>query len=105
MAMTLDELKGRINIPPTIDDTKLQIRLDDAIDFVEKYLHRSFVEDMPNCLKAIVAKHVQSEMYFRNDGVKTESIDGLSQTFESKDERDKALKVELRATGLRKLVW
>lgn len=104
MAMTLDELKIRINA--TADDLVLQTKLDDAIDFVCGYLHRTFNDEkpMPLKVKRIVAKYVQSELTL-TDGIKSESIDGLSQTFESKSERENAIKAELRSTGLRKFAW
>lgn len=104
MAMTLDDLKNRITT--TLEDATLQVRLDDATDFVCGYLNQEFTEDnpMPNRVKKIVAKYVESESMF-TDGVKSESIGGMSQVFESREERDKALKSQLRATGLKKLRW
>lgn len=103
--MLLDDLKSRITT--TLDDDALQIKLDDANDFVCGYLNNWFAtEEMPNRVKRIIAKYVESEILFAdNRGVKSETLGGMSQTFESSDERDKALKSELRATGLRKLVW
>lgn len=102
--MSLDDLKNRITT--ILEDDVLQVRLDDAIDFVCGYLNQEFTEDnpMPNRVKKIVAKYVESESMF-TDGVKSESIGGMSQVFESREERDKAFKSQLRATGLKKLRW
>lgn len=106
--MTLNELKARVNVGETDNDT-LQVRLDDATDFVCGYLNRTFDEndiEMPARVKRIIAKYVSAELAFAGtEGVKSESLAGMSQTFESRDERDNALKAELRATGLRKLRW
>lgn len=104
--MTLDDLKARITVG-TVNDATLQVKLDDAIDFVCGYLNNWFIsEDMPNRVKSIVAKYVDSNILFaENTGVKSESIGGMSQTFETSEERDKALKKELRDTGLRRVVW
>lgn len=106
--MTLDELKARIDVGTTEDGT-LQVKLDDAVDFVCGYLNRTFDDndiEMPARVKRIVAKYVGAELAFVGvEGIKSESLAGMSQTFESRDERDNALKAELRATGLRKLRW
>lgn len=104
--MQLEELKARIETGLT--NEKLQVYLDDAIDFVCGYLNVTFGEDneMPNRVKRVIAKYVESDISFDGvSGVVSETIGGMTQTFESKKERDKALRAELKATGLRKLRW
>lgn len=104
--MTLEELRARVSTD--IEDASLQVKLDDAIDFVEGYLNQSFDDDNPMSgrVKRIIAKYVHSELSFDGaEGVKSESLAGMSQTFESREERDSAFKSLLRATRLRKLSW
>ena len=104
--MTLEELRARVDT--TVEDAPLQVKLDDAIDFVEGYLNQSFDDDnpMPGRVKRIIAKYVGSELSFDGaEGIKSETLAGMSQTFESREERDSAFKSLLRATRLRKLKW
>jgi len=104
--MNLDDLKARIIT--TLDDAVLQVKLDDTIDFVCGYLNQTFDEDNPMPLRVmrIIAKYVDSDIIqSRNGGVSSETIGGMSQTFESRDAWEGSLKADLKATGLRKLRW
>lgn len=102
--MNLSELKQRINT--TLSDEQLQVKLDDAQDFIFGYLNRSYENDSePNRVKKVIAKYVESDLSFGVDGVKSESIGGMNQTFESLEERDNAFIKELAKLRLRKLMW
>lgn len=98
--MDLKELKLRLGIP--IDDTsqneRLSLFLEDAIDFVQSVCGRDF-KSLPPAAKGVIEKYVRDEMA-GNSGVVSESIGGMSQTFETKEQRDKALIDILRKARL-----
>lgn len=101
--MELVELKQRLglNEDDTSVDSRLQFALEDAIDFVNRNCNQTFIE-MPSAAKRVIAKFVQFELQ-GNNGIKSESMDGMSQTFESSEERNRALITELSRAGLRKI--
>ncbi|EWG12741.1 phage head-tail connector protein [Cytobacillus firmus] len=104
--MNLDELKARLRISDTTQDEFLKVALDDAIDFVQRTCNRDFLIDgelkLPPAAKSIAALYVSYEMV-ANPGIKSESIAGMSQTFESGEERDSALLAQLTSAGLRRI--
>lgn len=102
--MDLDELKLRLGIPldDASQDSKLTFMLEDAVDFVKRSCNNSFDEGLPPVAKRVIAKYVQFDLS-KNDGIKSESIDGLSQTFESAEERNASLIAELSQAGLRRI--
>lgn len=103
--MTLEELKVRldISIEDTSRDAKLQLLLADAIDFVVRTCNQSFlvneVVTLPPTAQNVVAAFVRSELS-GNDGITSESIGGMSQSFESSDVRNSSLTSKLRKAGL-----
>lgn len=103
--MTLEELKIRLDIPveDTSQDEKLILLLVDAIDFVVRTCNQSFLSNevvaLPPTAQNVVAAFVRNEIS-GNDGVTSESIGGMSQSFESSDARNIALTSKLRKAGL-----
>lgn len=103
--MTLEELKVRLDIPieDTSHDAKLILLLEDAIDFVVRTCNQTFfvneVVTLPPIAQNVVAAFVRSELS-GNDGVTSESIGGMSQSFESSEVRNTALTSKLRKAGL-----
>lgn len=106
--MDLTELKQRLQIPTndTTNDTYLQIQLTDAIDWVKRVCNQDFMVNnvltLPNTAKSVVAQYVAFEVQ-GNSGVKSESIGGMSQSFDSVAERNQSLISKLSAAGLRKI--
>lgn len=106
--MTLDELKRRLQIPAedASKDEYLQIVLEEAIGWVQNVCGQDFIVDgelrLPAVAKGVIAQYVNFEMQ-NNAGIKSESIGGMSQTFDSVDERNQALISKLSSVGLRKL--
>ncbi|MEQ6856076.1 phage head-tail connector protein [Lysinibacillus capsici] len=101
--MRLDELKLRLHIPAedTSKDELLLILLDDAIDFIQRTCNQTF-DILPPTAKKVVTQYVSCDLS-GNGHVLSESIAGMSQTFESSEQRDKALTNILRKAGLIKL--
>lgn len=103
--MTLEELKVRLDIPleDTSRDAKLILLLVDAIDFVVRTCNQTFlvndVVTFPPIAQNVVAAFIRSELS-GNEGVTSESIGGMSQSFESSDDRNAALTSKLRKAGL-----
>src|SRR5699024_3525050 len=99
--MDLEELKLRLDIAvdDTSNDDRLTLMLEDAIDFVRRICGREF-DPLPPTVKSVITKFVQYEYSGMNDGVVSESIGGMSQTFGSKEERDRSLTDELRRARL-----
>lgn len=103
--MTLEELKVRLDIPieDTSRDAKLKLLLVDAIDFVVRTCNQTFLVNdivtLPPTAQNVVAAFVRSE-FSGNDGVTSESIGGMSQSFESSDVRNSSLTSKLRKAGL-----
>ena len=104
--LNIDELKALLQIHDVSKDPFLILKLDEAIDFVCRVCNQDFKKDdtltLPAVAKGVVATYVQYELS-GNTGVKSESIGGMSQTFESSEERDNALIKRLGVAGLRKL--
>ncbi|MFC5541558.1 phage head-tail connector protein [Ureibacillus suwonensis] len=106
--MTLDELKRRLQIPDedTSKDEYLQDVLEEAIEWVQCVCNQDFLVDgelkLPSVAKSVIAQYVNFEMQ-NNAGIKSESIGGMSQTFDSVEERNQALISKLSSAGLRKL--
>lgn len=101
--MRLNELKLRLRIPPeeTANDELLLIFLDDAIDFVQRTCNQTF-DPMPPTAKKVITQYTAFELN-GNGYVLSESIAGMSQSFESSEQRDKSLTAILRKAGLIKL--
>ncbi|MGA4517207.1 phage head-tail connector protein [Solibacillus silvestris] len=103
LKMRLNELKLRLKIPP--DDTKndelLLIYLDDALDFIQRTCNQIF-DPLPPTAKKVATQYVAFELN-GNGYVLSESISGMSQTYESSEKRDKSLTDTLRKAGLIKL--
>ncbi|GGA31119.1 phage head-tail connector protein [Psychrobacillus lasiicapitis] len=105
--MKLNELKVLLQMTDDYSkDPFLTLKLEEAIEFVQSNCNQSFLLDgvltLPAVAKGVVASYVQYELN-GNTGVKSESIGGMSQTFESSEERDNALIKRLSMAGLRKL--
>ncbi|WP_341320830.1 phage head-tail connector protein [Solibacillus sp. FSL H8-0523] len=106
--MELQELKTRLQMEQTetANDAYLQLQLNDAIEWVQRVCNQSFIVDyaltLPNTAKSVVAQYVAFEMQ-GNAGIKSESIGGMSQTFDSATERNQSLISKLSAAGLRKV--
>lgn len=106
--MTLDELKKRLEIPPedTSRDGYLEGILEEAIEWVQGACNQTFVINdvltLPAVAKGIVAQYVGYELQ-GSAGIKSESIGGMSQTFDSVEERDQALISKLSKARLRKI--
>lgn len=85
--MTLDELKLLLGLPldQNDDDARLSILLQAGIDYAIDYAGQPFTDDagnlaLPALVKVGIAKLVEAS---DREGVKSESIGGLSQTFET----------------------
>ncbi len=98
--MDLEELKVRLDISTDDDsqDAKLSLFLEDAIDFVNRVCGQDF-KALPPTAKSVVEKYIREEIA-GNNGVVSESIGGMSQSFETKEQRDKALIDTLRKARL-----
>lgn len=103
LKMKLYELKLRLRIPAdqTDNDELLLVYLDDAIDFVQRTCNQEF-DPMPPVVKKVATQYVTHEFY-GSGAVLSESIAGMSQTFESSDQRDNHLTGMLRKAGLLRL--
>ncbi|RUL56468.1 phage head-tail connector protein [Lysinibacillus antri] len=104
--MNLNELKTLLPNTNNLSDAYLQLKLDEAVDFVKRVCNQDFTVDgvltLPASVKGIVAQYVDFELQ-GNAGIKSESIGGMSQTFDSVEERNNALIKKLSSLGLRKL--
>lgn len=106
--MELTELKILLQLPEsdTSNDAYLQMKLGEAIDWVIRVCGQSFLVDevlmLPRVAKGVVAQYVAFELQ-GNHGIKSESIGGMSQTFDSASERDSALISKLSQARLRKV--
>lgn len=106
--MELTELKVLIQIAEsdTSNDAYLKLKLDEAIEWVQEACNQSFLIDgvlkLPAVAKGVVAQYVLYELQ-GNSGIKSESIAGMSQSFDSADERNSALTKKLGSGGLRKI--
>ena len=106
--MDLQELKTRLQMDQTdtTNDTYLQLQLNDAIDWVQHVCNQSFMVNgvltLNNVAKSVVAQYVSFEIQ-GNAGIKSESIGGMSQTFDSFTERNQSLIRKLSSAGLRKV--
>lgn len=100
--MTLDELKERLGIAAedTSRDGQLSYMLADAIAFVEAECGNVAVTRLPQTVNKVIMRYVQYELH-TTPGVLTESLAGMSQTFESSEARDKSLSRDLGKLGLR----
>ncbi|WP_313150953.1 phage head-tail connector protein [Lysinibacillus capsici] len=105
--MELTELKILLQLPEsdTGNDAYLKMKLGEAIDWVIRVCGQSFLIDdvlmLPRVAKGVVAQYVAFELQ-GNHGIKSESIGGMSQTFDSASERDSALISKLSQARLRK---
>lgn len=101
--MRLNELKMRLRIPEedTSNDELLLIYLDDALDFIQRNCKQEF-DPLPPTAKKVATQYVAFELN-GNGYVLSETISGMSQTFESSEQRDKSLTSILRKAGLIKL--
>jgi len=106
--MILEELKIRLQIPTedTSNDAYLTLILEDAISFVQTACNNDFMVNgvliLPTAAKNVVAQYVAFELQ-GNTGIKSESIGGMSQTFDSANERNNVLISKLSAAGLRRI--
>ena len=101
--MKLNELKIRLRIPEqeVDNDELLLILLDDALDFIQRTCNQTF-DSLPPTLKKVATQYVAFELN-GNGYILSESIAGMSQSFESSEQRDKSLIAILRKAGLIKL--
>lgn len=106
--MKLTELKTLIQMKEseTTNDTYLQLKLEEAIEWVQGVCNQSFtvngVLELPAVAKGVVAQYVAFELQ-GNTGIKSESIAGMSQAFDSAEERNNTLIKKLGSAGLRRL--
>lgn len=103
--MELEQLKRRLKVPAEDEtqDELLTELLADAVSFVETQCGKPIAE-LPAAVNKIIAKHVQFELR-DNAGIASESIGGMSQSFESSEDITQSLLAELTALGLRRLVF
>ncbi|UED81076.1 phage head-tail connector protein [Lysinibacillus sp. CD3-6] len=106
--MELTELKILIQMNQSDESTDayLKLKLNEAIEWVQGVCNQSFIANgvikLPSIAKGIVAQYVLFELQ-GNTGIKSESIAGMSQAFDSAEERNDALIKKLSSAGLRKL--
>ncbi|MEK5148771.1 phage head-tail connector protein [Psychrobacillus sp. FSL K6-4615] len=104
--MNINELKELLQIHDDSRDPFLTLKLAEAIDFVQGSCNQNFIKEdvltLPATAKGVIATYVQYELN-GNTGVKSESMAGMSQSFESSEERDNALIKRLSVAGLRKI--
>lgn len=106
--MELTELKILIQMNQSDESTDayLKLKLNEAIEWVQGVCNQSFIVNevikLPSIAKGIVAQYVLFELQ-GNTGIKSESIAGMSQAFDSAEERNDALIKKLSSAGLRKL--
>lgn len=101
--MDLQELKIRlgISIEDTSMDKYLQYKLSDAVSFIET-VTKSSVKSLGDKVNQIIEDYVRYEVS-GSRGIASESIGGMSQTFESSTEMEKALLDKMRRLGLLKI--
>ena len=101
--MDLTELKIRLRIPEQEieNDELILILLEDAIDFIQRKCNQVF-DILPPTAKKVAAQYVASELN-GNGHILSESIAGMSQTFETSEQRNKSLTDILRKSGLIRL--
>lgn len=106
--MNLNDLKVLLKMPSTEseNDAYLQLMLEEAIEWVQGVCNQSFkvkgVLELPAVAKGVVAQYVAFELQ-GNTGIKSESIAGMSQAFDSAEERNNTLIKKLGSAGLRRL--
>lgn len=106
--MELTELKVLIQMKESdvSNDTYLKLKLDEAIEWVQGACNQTFLVDgalkLSAVAKGVIAQYVLYELQ-GNSGIKSESIAGMSQSFDSADERNSALMKKLGSAGLRKI--
>ncbi|MFJ7841589.1 phage head-tail connector protein [Lysinibacillus sphaericus] len=106
--MNLNDLKVLLKMPLTEseEDAYLRLKLDEAIGWVQGTCNQSFIVngvlELPAVAKGVVAQYVAFELQ-GNTGIKSESMAGMSQSFDSADERNNTLIKKLSTAGLRKL--
>lgn len=101
--MELNNLKVRLQMPLD-DETKdalLTELLSDAVSFVESVTQKP-LQDLPQAVNGIIVKYIRYELQ-GNTGVLSETIGGMTQTFESSEARDAALSKELQKIAPRKV--
>ncbi|MGE8037889.1 hypothetical protein [Lysinibacillus sp. NPDC093692] len=90
----------------TSNDAYLQLKLEEGIEWVQGVCNQSFIVNgalkLPSVAKGVVAQYVAFELQ-GNTGIKSESIAGMSQAFDSAEERNNTLIKKLGSAGLRKL--
>lgn len=94
--MRLDELKTRLGTT-NATDAQLQLLLNDATHFVELQCG-----EYNDAAAPVVMKHVKYALHDTGN-VRSESLAGMSQTFASQEEMQRALTVELSKLGLRRI--
>lgn len=99
----IEEWKNRLRVKreDTSKDELIQYYLEDALDFAERTCNQRF-DPIPPTVKKVMTLYMAQELYGSNFTL-SESIGGMSQTFESSEQRDKHLISILRKAGLLRL--
>lgn len=89
--MDLQELKTRLKISDDSQDESLELALEDAIDFAKTWCNNPFLNDegeleIPSSVKKGIAMMVDIDRNTTN-GIESESIAGMNQTFTNSNER------------------
>lgn len=101
--MTLNELKILLQMSLTDEslDKYLTMKLASGIEFVQRVCSDDFMKNgevlIPALVKDVVADYVAFELLGK--GIQSESIAGMSQSFQSATERDVSLTNKLREAG------
>lgn len=79
--MTLDDLKKRLEIPldDHSQDAKLEVDLEDAIDFVKEWCNNDFPDGLPGGVKRAIVTLIKS--YSESKNVQSQRLGDMSKTF------------------------
>lgn len=91
--MDLEELKIRLGINDNVQDGALQVKLEDAIDYVKIYCNNDFKDGIPSAVKKGISLIVKSMN--ENGNVASQSLGDMSKSFfqgATMDEAHKYLK-------------
>lgn len=103
--MELSELRMRLDVSEEdVSDVKLQLLLDDAVDWVQRVCRQSFVDEegnlqLPSVVKKTIAKYIDFDLN-STDGVKKEEIGDTKFEYYDLEQLNMDLLKDLKAAGL-----
>ena len=103
--MELNELRMRLEVSEEdVPDVKLQLLLDDAVDWVKRVCRQEFVDEdgnlqLPPVAKKTIAKYINFDLN-STDGVKKEEIGDTKFEYYDLEQLNMDLLKDLKAAGL-----